>query len=195
MSLPPDNEKRIEGARQFSERILGHLKTAHDFYENTFLPAVREEGPDVTPERLRELAPSAALALLVKESLMPRKKILAEKVFAERIEVAVRREEIQFRAGFPHDEPEELIAIRGAKFKGFEERGYALFLVVKDEWIEDTLKSKDRSERLESLYENLKMILQVIDGLRAKGDDVLTRAECKEIIRQARLLKEQGKSP
>jgi len=31
------------------------LRTANDFYEETLLATVREEGPDMTPGRLREL--------------------------------------------------------------------------------------------------------------------------------------------
>ena len=137
----------------------------------------------------RELG-SFALASLVAELLTSKKRIQAEKVFAQRIQVAVKKEEIQFTSNFPSDEPEEPIAIRFAQFGHFEDRGYAIFLVVKEEWIENVLKSKgkDRSENLEFLYENLKTTLQAIDELRAKDNHVLSKVECEEIVQEQRLM-------
>lgn len=62
-------------------------------------------------------------------------------------------------------------------------------MVVEKEWIENTLKSKDRSEGLDFLYENLKTTLQVIDALRAEGDEVLAESECEEIAQKLKLMK------
>lgn len=55
MSLSPDNEKRREEARQFATELRETLRTANDFYEETLLATVREEGSEITPARLREL--------------------------------------------------------------------------------------------------------------------------------------------
>lgn len=137
----------------------------------------------------RELG-SLTFAFLIAESLKSKKKIQAEKVFAQRIQVAIKKEEIQFTSNFPSNEPEGPIAIRFAQFKDFEDRGYAIFLVVKEEWIKNALESKrkDRTENLEFLYENLKTTLQAIDELRAKDNHVLSKAECEEIVQKQRLM-------
>lgn len=137
---------------------------------------------------------SANLALLIAESLNSKRRTQAERVFIQRIGIAIKREEIQLIGSYPLNESEEPIAIRLGQFEAFEDRGYAVFLVIKKEWIKDTLKSEERSESLDILYNNLKTALEIIDAFRDKGYQVLTTAECEEIAQQQRLRKKMNLS-
>lgn len=129
----------------------------------------------------------ASLARLVYDSLRSKKGIQAERVFARRIDGAIKEKLIQFSVKHPPGEPEEPIALRLVRFEGFEDRGTAVLLVVKKRWIHDTLTNGDSNNRLDFLYGNLKGALQTIDDLRAKGDHVLTNAEIKEIRQKQKL--------
>lgn len=127
---------------------------------------------------------SVNLALLIAESLNSKRRTQAERVFAKRIGIAIKREEIHLIGSCPLDEPEEPIAIRLAQFEDFKDRGYVVFLVIKKEWIKDTFENEERSESLDILYNNLKTALEAIDALRDKDYPVLTITECKEITQQ-----------
>lgn len=109
---------------------------------------------------------------------------------ASRIATAIQKEEIQLVANFPPDEPIEPIAIRISHYKGFEDRGYAVFLVIKKEWMRKTAMERGHMANLDHLYQELELALEVTDVLKADGDHVLTKAEDEEIMRPKRLSKE-----
>lgn len=132
---------------------------------------------------VRKEQDTAIGGLMIFQILQDKKQIKAEETFAARIEVAIRLREIQFVSQYPKDPPEEPIDIRFAKFAGFEDQGYAIFLVVKPEWLRKARRSGDQAER-EYFYGKLKLTLQVIDELRRQGGRVLNNDEIQEILRK-----------
>jgi len=134
---------------------------------------------------LRRERDTAAGALMIFEILQAKKQVKAEETYATRIEAAIILREIQFVSRFPFDPPEEPIDIRLAKFAEFENKGYAVLLVIKPEWLREVLRSGNPREK-DYFYEKLKLTLQVIDELRGEGDRVLTEGEIQGTTKEQR---------
>lgn len=141
-------------------------------------------------ERLRRLRSDAREELdsaiggrMIREVIEAKKQILAEETFAIRIGTAISLREIQFISQFPLDPLEKPVDIRLAKFAGHEDQGFAVFMVVKPEWLREAWNSDGQTER-EYLYDRLKQTLLIIDELRKQGNKVLNDDEIQKMRRK-----------
>lgn len=122
---------------------------------------------------------SVKLAWLLLEALEQKRNLMSEGSYVRRIDVMLKRQEIQFTSNFPLDESEEPIAFQYANLSDISNKG-AVFLVIKEDWVNQAFREDQRDENLNVLYDWLKATLEVVDWLREEGEIILTASEIRE---------------